>query len=410
MEKHVTEQRLSVIFGAGNVGRGFLGQLFAESGYRVVFVDVVESLVRALTDRGSYTLRLVTDEAAEDVEIGGVSALLAHEVEKVSEAVASCDLAATAVGVGALPKVAPIVASGLERRRQRRAKPLNIIICENLKDAPDVFAGMLREHLSPEGRRYLAEQVGLVDAVIGRMVPIIPPEIAERDVSLIVAEPYKVLPVNRERFKGEIPEIVGMAPKDHFEAYVDQKLYTHNAGHAMIAYLGYLRGYEYGYEALEDRTVGGLTKRALHESSEALIKTHGLRREEQYAHVDDLLKRFRNRRLGDTIFRLGRDPLRKLGAKDRLVGAAQLELTTGGVPDALAWGIAAGLLFDPSEDESAQKLQAMLNEMSVQSVLQEVSGIEPGTKLSDMIIERHQALSDGCWPEAPGQQCGSRRG
>jgi mannitol-1-phosphate 5-dehydrogenase len=217
-----------------------------------------------------------------------------------------------------------------------------------------------------------------------------------------MAEPYKVLPVNRARFRGEIPDIVGMEAHDNFAAYVDQKLFTHNAGHAMIAYLGYLNGYEYGYEALADPLVRGLTEEALEESSQALVRRHGIDAAEQAAHVQDLLERFRNHRLGDTIFRLGRDPLRKLGPEDRLAGAARLVADTGGRPTALAWGIAAGLLFDPPEDESAQRLQRLLREKPIEEVLAEVTGIEPGTPLSDMVIQSYRSLSAGNWPETIG--------
>ncbi len=398
----MSRERRGVIFGAGNVGRGFLGQLLSESGYRVLFVDVYEPLVRALAERGSYTLQLVTDSKVEELEISGVSAVSSFDREAVAQAVAECDLAATAVGVGALPKLAPTVAAGLEQRRLAGRGPLNLIICENLRNAPDLFAEMLRPHLSKEGRAFLQEQVGLVDAVIGRMVPLIPKEISEQDPSLIMAEPYKVLPVNRDRFRGEIPDVVGMEARDNFAAYVDQKLFTHNAGHAMIAYLGYLNGYEYGYQALNDPLVRGLTEQAMEESSDALVRRHGINPAEQYAHVQDLLLRFRNHRLGDTIFRLGRDPIRKLGPEDRLAGAARLVVETGGRPTALAWGIAAGLLFDPAEDESARRLQSLLRERPIEVVLQQVSGIEPGSQLSDMVIQSYRSLSAGNWPETTG--------
>ncbi len=394
--------RRSVVFGAGNVGRGFLGQLLSESGYQVLFVDVFEPLVRALAEQGRYTLQLVTDSQVEELEITGVSAVSSFDRERVAEAVAQADLAAPAVGVGALPRLAPVVADGLEQRRLAGGGPLNLIICENLRNAPDLFADMLRPHLSEEGRVFLAEQVGLVDAVIGRMVPLIPKEISERDPSFIMAEPYKVLPVNRARFRGDIPAVVGMEPHDNFSAYVDQKLFTHNAGHAMIAYLGYLNGYEYGYEALADALVQELTEQALEESSEALVRRHGLNPAEQYAHVQDLMLRFRNHRLGDTIFRLGRDPIRKLGPEDRLAGAARLVVETGGRPTALAWGIAAGLLFDPAEDQSAQQLQAMLRERPLADVLLEVSGIKPGSELSEMVTQSYRSLSAGVWPETTG--------
>lgn len=393
---------MGVIFGAGNVGRGFLGQLLAESGYDVIFVDVSEVLVRELSSQHRYRLRLVTDEDSEDIEITGVDAISALDAAKVADAVACCDLAATAVGVGALAKLAPTVAAGLEQRRASGDRPLNIIICENLRNAPDYFAALLREHLSDEGWCYLAERVGLVDAVIGRMVPLIPKEISDADPTLIMAEPYKVLPVNRARFVGPIPEVVGMEVRDNFEAYVDQKLFTHNAGHAVLAYVGYLRGHEYGYKALNDRMVAALTEAAMLEASAALVLKHKIDVEAQRAHVADLMGRFRNRRLGDTVFRLGRDPLRKLSKEDRLVGAARLVLETGGTPTALVTGITAGLLFDPEDDPSAQRLQAMLRERPVADVFREVAGIEPGTELSDKVVREYEELASGSWRGQPG--------
>lgn len=106
----------SLVFGAGNVGRGFLGQLFAESGYEVVFVDVDQPLVAAMQTRGQYTIRLVDNDWMQEVTVAPVCALLAGETEAVAAHVATADIAATAVGVRALPFVAPLVAAGIARR------------------------------------------------------------------------------------------------------------------------------------------------------------------------------------------------------------------------------------------------------------------------------------------------------
>ena len=60
----------AIIFGAGNIGRGFMGQLFSESGYFVTFADVDRTLLEALNAKRSYVIRLVTNERTEVVEVG----------------------------------------------------------------------------------------------------------------------------------------------------------------------------------------------------------------------------------------------------------------------------------------------------------------------------------------------------
>ena len=388
----------AIMYGAGNVGRGFLGQLFSESGYEVVFVDIVPELIAALNERGSYRLRLVSNERSEEVVIGHVRAVDGRAVDAVVAEIAGADLMATAVGANVLPRIAPTIAAAIARRAAALpATPLNIIICENLKDAPRLLREMLEKHLPAEHHGYLATRVGLVDAVIARMVPIVPADLQQQDPSLILAEPYKILPVNKAGFVGDIPSIVGMEPYDHFEAYVDRKLYIHNAGHAMLGYLGHLKGLTYGYEALADPDIHPWLSRALDESGRALIARHGFDPQALQEHVADLLARFANRALGDTTFRLARDPLRKLGRTDRLVGAASLAWDLSIRPVALSLGIAAALAFDHPQDASAAELQRRLAQEGPESVLRQVCGLDPKGELAQMILAQYDRIRRGAF-------------
>ncbi len=315
----------AIIFGAGNVGRGFLGQLFSESGYPVVFVDVDAELVAALDRRGRYTVRLVDNDWLEEVTVAPVQALLAGDADAVAQAVAAASIAATAVGVRALPFVAPLLAAGIAQRAVAGvAAPLNIIICENLKDAAAVFRGMVEQHLPAALHPYLRAHIGFVDTVIGRMVPPLTPELRAADPTLILVEPYKELPVDRACLIGPPPQVVGLEVCDNFPAYTARKLYIHNCGHAVLAYLGHLAGHEFGYQALVDPSIRPWFEAALAESKAGIVAAYGVAPAWLDAHIADLIRRFANRALGDTILRLGRDPLRKLGPEDRLVGAARL--------------------------------------------------------------------------------------
>ena len=385
------ERATAVIFGAGSVGRGFLGQLFSESGYEVVFVDLDEPLVAALARQGSYTLRLSGLQAVEERTVGPVRAVNGLNVERVAAEVARASLLATAVGARALGAVARSIAAGLARRwtagraSADAAAPVNVILCENLHDAPQVLRQAVGQALPEALRPYLAERVGFVPAVIARMSPVPTPEQRAADPTLIVAEPYKVLPVDRQAFIGEIPRVVGLEPVAPFRAYVERKLYIHNAAHAMLGYLGYRRGHEYGYQALEDSWVRQRVDQALDEAGRALVAEHGLEAQALREHTLDLLARFGNRALGDPVSRLARDPLRKLAPDDRLVGAARLAEKHAIRPAGLAWGIAAALVYDAPDAPDAVELQAMLAREGLASVMRTVCGIQEGEPLAELV-------------------------
>ena len=201
-----------------------------------------------------------------------------------------------------------------------------------------------------------------------------------------------MLPVDRAAFVGEIPPVVGMHPVTPFVAYTDRKLYIHNAAHAILGYLGYRRGYTYGYEALDDPWVRERVVQALAEASRALIAEYGFEPVSFQEHVDYLLLRFANRALGDPIERLARDPLRKLAPSDRLVVAARLAEKHGIHPEGLALGIAAALTYDHPADPHAVELQAALARDGLMVTLSRVCGIAADEPLASRVREHYNSL------------------
>jgi mannitol-1-phosphate 5-dehydrogenase len=387
-----------VQFGAGNVGRGFTGQLFADAGAEVVFVDIAPQIVAALNERGCYELRLVGPRRHETVTIRGVRAVDGRDREAVAREVAGecvgappgrlpgADLVCTAVGVAALPHIAPGLAAGLARRPPE-APPLNVLLCENQPHA----SALLRDLLANEGVTALSSSlhpvtlspsypfspVGLVETVVSRMVPGATPEERARDPLLVVAEDYDRLPLDARAVVGVLPPIPGLEPRTDFEALVERKLFVHNMGHAVAAYHGYHAGEATIHAALADAGIADAVRGALEEGSEAVTRRHGLDRAEQAAYVADLLFRFANPALADTVARVGRDPIRKLRRDDRLVGAALLALARGVEPTEIVRGIGAALRFDPADDPAAVTLQAELRERGLDAVLAARCGLPP---------------------------------
>lgn len=388
----------AVQFGAGNIGRGFTAQLFTESGYEVVFVDVMDEVVDLINERKSYPIEIAS-ENPETVTITNVRAVHGSDREAVAREIRDCSLVCTAVGVNVLRHVAPAIAMGIRLRADAGIdEPLNIIICENLLTAGETLRGHIVEALPAEYVPYMDEHIGFVGSVVSRMVPVMTDEQKERDPLLIVVEAYKRLPVDGRGFKGPVPEIVGFEPYDNFEAYIERKLFTHNLGHATAAYLGWLKGYEYMWQAMRDPQVRGIAEAALAETGEALIKRHGFTPEKHQAHIDDLLERFGNVALGDQVSRVGRDPIRKLGPEDRMIGGGKLCLEYGITPTNVCVGTAAGLMFDNPDDPAALEVQAMIREGGLDRVFHEVCDIDPASDLAQMIREQYERLKAGIRP------------
>ena len=388
----------AVVFGAGNIGRGFVGQLFCESGYSVTFVDIDDELLSAINAKGSYRLQTVFNDEVNDYRIGPASGINANHVEAVAEAVAEADLASTSVGARALTFVAPNLARGLVLRFAAGSAPLDIILCENLKNAAAIVRDMVAAHLPEVLHARHNELVGYVDTVIGRMVPPPTPEMRDQDPSFIRVEPYKELPVDKAGFKGEIPKIVGMEAHDNFQVFTARKLYIHNCGHALLAYMGWIHGFEYGYEALADSRIREFLFGGWQESANAINARYGADLDWLKAHMEDLYLRFQNRALGDTVVRLGRDPVRKLGPTDRLVAPARLAAETGSVPQILSTGIAAALCFDPPGDPVARELQERLAAEGPAPILRDICQIDPRSSLGQTIIGKYQELKRRAQP------------
>lgn len=377
----------AVMYGGGNIGRGFIGQLLSQSGYAVTFVDVVDAVVDTLNREHKYPVRILSNEGHKDVEVLNVSAVNGNDMEAVADAIVNADIMATAVGARILKFIVPNIVAGLRKRWAMDKAPLNIIICENLMDANKVLEGMLKDQLTEEEKRIFDQTVGLVEASIGRMVPVQTGEMKDGDPMRVCVEGYGFLPVDKAAFKGEIPQIAGMVPFDPFDFYIKRKLYIHNMGHATCAYLGDLMGLEYIYEAIDVPEIRIIVQNAMLESAVALSQTYGVELSSILCHIEDLLYRFTNKALQDTCARVGGDPARKLSYEDRLIGSSLLIQKTGVVPAYTAIGAAAGLcrLVKESGEEKDPK-----------TLLCETAGLEADCALVQMILENYQMILEGC--------------
>ncbi|MCL2833318.1 MAG: hypothetical protein FWD78_09140 [Treponema sp.] len=382
----------AVIYGAGNIGRGFIARLLAAAGYEIIFIDTVVSLINGLNSEKQYPVRLLSAEGSRDILVEGVRAINGLDAEKAAQAIAESDIMATAVGVRVLPLIAPVIAAGLKKRFGTTKEPLNIIICENLIDADTVLAGQIKKYLNNDEAKQIdetkqiIERTGFIKASIGCMVPVQTEAMKDGSSLRICTEDYGKMPVDKKAFRGEIPAVNGMEAYENFSFYMERKLFIHNLGHGVCAYLGMYAGEEFIYQAAARPDILFMAQNAMFESAMALSKLHNEPITDLYSHIMDLLRRFSNRALGDTCLRVGADTSRKLGPKDRFIGAIRCCLNAGIKPNFISAGAAAAIFRHLKEQGKPQSKE------EAGRVLGEVSSIAPDTAEAALVLPMYQLL------------------
>ena len=389
----------AVQFGAGNIGRGFMGQLFFEAGYKTCFIEAVQDLSKALSVEKSYPLRILDAYSKREVDmrIDNIDALHISEKEKILPVIAKAEVIGTAVGVKYLSSIAPLLAAGLLERKKVRGENVDVYLCENILDAADQLKKyVLDEVSSRDEKEWIEEHVGFVGTTVARMVPVIDPALKENNPLLVVADSYHKLPYNGNAVKAARPPIEGMYPVSNFKAEVERKLFVYNLGHAALAYLGFLKGFTYVHETIADRDSFAIFSAALDESSEALLSLYpdDLDREHHNELRRDIHVRYGNPLIKDTISRVGRDPVRKLQPGDRITGSLLLCLEQGIFPEHIAAVCAAALCYSEPGDPEAVKLQKEIEKMGVERVLQKITEVDPKSEIGMKILHYYKKFKD----------------
>ncbi len=387
--------KVFVQYGAGNIGRGFIGQLFSQGGYEVRFIDVNMDVVDALNRNKSYPVTVIEGSFKEDIRVKNVSGIDGRDASAVAEAIAGADAMATAIGVNILPRIAGLLAQGIALRFERQIrKPLDIIICENLLDADKFLHKLISAQLNEAQKDYFDTHIGLVEASIGRMVPVMTREQQEGDPLRVYVEKYCELPVDKDAFKGDIPSVPGIFPYSPFGFYIKRKLYIHNMGHALSSYLGNIKGAEFVWQSVDEPEVKLIVMRAMLESAAALSRQYGSGIDELLDHIYDLLRRFSNKALADTVARVGNDVRRKLSAEDRFAGAVKCCEENGITPVFIPAGIAAALFFRNPADTNSAELFDDLDAHGIDHVLAKYCGISISSPVAGMINEYYRCLEE----------------
>lgn len=378
----------AIQFGAGNIGRGFIGAVLSEAGYHVVFADVNEVVVNRINEDGKYTVEIMDTECSK-VEITNISAVDSRSPELAKE-IAQAQIVTTAVGLGILPRIAGALAAGIsERKAQGVTEFLNVIACENGLRASSQLKEHVYTHLDEAQKAYADEYVAFPDCSVDRIVP---PIKSENPIDVVVEKFYE-WNVERASIKGEAPQIAGMNLADNLIAYIERKLFTLNTGHAITAYLGKLKGHKTIADSISDESIYAIVKAAMQESGEGLVAKYGFDHDAHFAYIDKIIGRFRNPHLQDDVTRVGREPLRKLSPNDRLIKPTLTAIEHGFATPNLVLGIGAALHYDNPEDPQSVQLQQAIAENGVAKALEQFSGISADNALAAQILEAYNTVA-----------------
>lgn len=380
-----------VIFGAGNIGRGFLGLLLAQAGYSVTFVDVDEARVERLNTEQQYPVLVVSEHGVREERVENVAALHTHDVARLTKAVCEADTIFTAVGKQALRNVAQLLAHGLAQRVALKKEALHVVViaCENVQDNTDYLKYLIMQHLSLYDQERLADMISFPNCVVDRIVPnTLPNEAAGRPLAVAVEEYYQLALDGRAlKYPFALP---GIQISGNLSATLEQKLCTLNMAHAITAYFGYIKRYRFIHEAVDDADIKSLLRGAISEVGTTLVARHAsITSTAQQDYAEKVLSRFRNPYLLDEVTRVARDPIRKLGPDDRLIRPARFALAENRFPAYLTSGIAATLHYAHPHDTEAQKLRAAICEYGPAEVLRQISGVEKDSELAQLVTSQY---------------------
>ena len=371
----------AVHFGAGNIGRGFIGLLLSKAGYHVTFVDVAATLVDDINELGKYYVQIVGDDPKR-ILVENVSAINSDKnLDALLDAIVEADIVTTAIGPNILKFIAPNIAKGLVKRVAVNQQPLNIIACENMVGGSTALKGFVYSNLPEDAKAKVDELIGFPDAAVDRIVPLQKNE----EKLLVQVEPYAEWDVDSTGIKGEAPVIEGMTLVDNLSAYIERKLFTVNTGHASIAYLAYQKDIKDISSAMKNADVVEMARRVWKETGTLLLDKYGFDPEKHWKYVETTESRFANPFLSDEVTRVARGPVRKLSPKDRLVSPATQLIERGKVPEALATVIAAALKFDFNGDKEAVEVQEYIKANGMDAAITHFTGAEAGSKLFELV-------------------------
>lgn len=372
----------AVHFGAGNIGRGFIGEILFENGFEIAFVDVNDTIIDALNARGSYEIE-IAEEGQRHISVSGVRGINnAKNPEAVVAAIAEADLVTTAIGPNILPFIAGLVAQGIEARQAAgNQEPLDILACENMIGGSQFLYEEVKKHLSEAGLAFSTEHIGFPNAAVDRIVP----AQSHEDPLFVVVEPFNEWVVETRGMKNTSLVLEKVHYEAELEPFIERKLFSVNSGHATSAYTGAYYGAKTILEALQNITVKDKVEGVLAEIRSLLIAKWGFDEQALVDYHKVIISRFENPFIVDDVARVARTPIRKLGFDERFIRPIRELKELGLSYHHLLQTVAYVFAYRDEADEQSCQLQSLLATQALAEVVKEVTGLADQELIAEIV-------------------------
>ncbi|WP_152657233.1 mannitol dehydrogenase [Oceanobacillus sp. CFH 90083] len=381
----------AVHFGAGSIGRGFIGDLLFESGYETTFVDVDEQIIKQINETNSYDLYVI-EENYRKKTISNVQALSSvNNREEVIMEISQADILTTSVWANNLEKIAPLILEGLKARQQAGKPKLNILACENAMFNSDMLKGFILEsdlHISEE----IINQIACFpNTTVDRMVI----EDTRNDLNVInIGKDFELIVEKEKLAEPSNPPLENVYYTANFQKYIEKKLYIINGGHAWAGYIGYVHGYRIIQDVFQNETIVNEIRETMVECAKLLEQKYDFQLDELLTYIDFAIHRFQTPGVQDTINRVCRSPIRKLHVDDRLVAPAIQCESYQLKNENLLLGIASAFLFRNDADDEAVELEKFIKRNGIRKAITVFTGMEENNSLCQRIEEKYKELKD----------------
>lgn len=348
------------VIGAGKTGRGFIGRLINEAGKDFAMIDKDAELIEKL-NKSTFDVHFFGD-VRKPVTVDSYKAYTWDDAD-----FSDTELILVSVGGTNLDDV------GAElRKRLSPHKTYYIITCENASN--------------PSGR--LKAAIGLDNIFVSEATVFC--TTIEKDGINISSENYPYLQCNADLLGGYVPEVESIKPIDKFGNFLTRKLFTYNAASCVIAYLGWLEGYtDYAKAANDPKILAELDKN-YEITNRVLCQEFGYDKKDQEEFAILSRNKFTDKTIVDTVARNAREPQRKLGRDERIIGPLLMIEKYGEDFSILAKTAAAMLMYDNDGEDAWRKIKA---ENTPEEILKNIAGIDPESTAAKAILSYYKELS-----------------
>lgn len=372
----------AVHFGAGNIGRGFIGDILSKNNVAITFIDVNERVIDELNKRHSYEIE-VAEEGQPHIVVKNVSGVNNTEnPDEVIKVIASADIITTAIGPNILPFIAELIAKGIEARKAAgNNTPIDVLACENMIGGSQYLYQEVKKYLSADSLAFAEQYVGFPNAAVDRIVP----AQTHEDPLFVVVEPFNEWVVETSRMRNPTFKLTGVHYEKDLEPFIERKLFSVNSGHATSAYTGAFYGAKTILEALKDDRVKAQVEAVLGEIRSLLIAKWNFDEQALIDYHKIIISRFENPFIVDDVNRVARTPIRKFGYDERFIRPIR-ELKERQLSyQNLLKTIAFVFNYNDSNDEQSVQLQELLATKPLPEVVADVTGLTDQDLISEIV-------------------------